>query len=101
MSRSSITEPLDSPSYDRAVRSARLRGRVRICPECGAEAQATGRMLHYRPPLPDRWLIEYRCPNCDELQRVWTPADEPVIAAVLAELREGGGGASGDRGFRA
>jgi hypothetical protein len=49
-------------------------------PRCRANARPTGRLVVFA----DRWYMEHRCPDCDEVFTVWFPELDTLIALLDA-----------------
>lgn len=79
-------EPLHARCYDQTARSPLLIGLSQPCGDCGGRSVASGQMLHCRPPLPDKWLIEFRCLKCFGTQHVGAPEHGWLIRRILAEV---------------
>lgn len=49
-------------------------------PRCRANARPTGKLVRFA----DRWYMEHRCPDCNELYTVWFPELDALIEQLDA-----------------
>lgn len=69
---------------ERRVKNERLIGLVTACTTCGASMQSTGRMM-YSPVIND-WLIEYWCPNEEELYNIFRPETASLARNIAKDM---------------
>ena len=76
---------MSEPWYDRKIRTDRVAGWTYPCPDCKQPMQATGNLLHHRPPHLSTWVVEYRCDRCGEIFPIWAPETNDRVEQIVRE----------------